>query len=160
VRDTGSGISVSHPTTWRAAHFPEAGSLTSGLLFLFNQSVEPPCVTSTESGNLRTVCAGLPRGNLKPGGIVIGWFTNAGYPKGYQVIDHTTGRPTRVDHHPAKIAIAPAIGRCRRAGGTVSIRATVAPEGVSTNLTMDACLAQPTPIQRAQVLRSLRSIHT
>jgi hypothetical protein len=161
VRDSGSGISVSHPAAWRTARFPEAGSFTVGLLFLFNQPVRPPCVTSSNAVGLRISCAGLPRGNLRPGGILIGWFSNGGgVPKGYQVLDHTTGRVVRIDDRPAKISSTAAAGSCRRAGGTVSIRATIAVGSGESDVTMDACLDRPTPGQRAQVLRSLRSVHT
>jgi hypothetical protein len=161
VRDSGSGISVSHPTTWRTARFAEAGSLSTGLLFLFNQPVRPPCVTSSNAVGLRISCAGLPRGNLRRGGILIGWFSNGGgVPKGYQVLDHTTGRVARIDDRPAKISSTAAAGSCRRANGTVSIRATIAAGSGESDVTMDACLDRPTPGQRAQVLRSLRSVHT
>jgi hypothetical protein len=159
TRESGLGISVSHPTGWRVWHFVEAGSFTTALLFLSNQPVTAPCTTSRTSTGTQTSCRGLPKARLRSGGVLLGWFSN-GFPvrRGYDVLAHTRGRPTVIDGRRAKIDTAPAHGVCKQDGGTLAITATIAQGSGAANMSMSACLSHPSAALRNQLLRSLRSV--
>jgi hypothetical protein len=113
----------------------------------------------TRSGD-DTDCRGLPETHLRTGGVVLGWFSN-GFPapKGYDVLDHTRGRPALIDGRRAKIEVGSADGFCNQNGGTLTITATIAHGSGAGSTSMSACLSHPSPAVRDRVLRSLRSVH-
>jgi hypothetical protein len=155
-RDASSGISASHPESWRVSRFKESGSFLTGLLFLSNQTVASPCTTTSAGTHIS--CSGLPRTTLQPQGLVIAWF-RTGMP-GVSLLAHAVGRPTRIAGYRAKIANTSPSGTCQADGGTVAIHATIATGPGANNLQMSACLSHPSAEQRQQVMRSLRSLRS
>jgi hypothetical protein len=103
----------------------------------------------------------LPRGRLTSGGLIVAWFAS-GFPEpaGHDQLSHTAGRLTRIDGHRAKIATTRATWMCKTDGGTASMTATIAVDRSTNNITMLACLSHPSPVLRAQVVKSLRSLRS
>lgn len=89
---------------------------------------------------------------------MIGWFSDGGFSRADNPLAHTRGAATVIDGSAAKVHEASARGHCKSMGGTVQITASVRSQtGV---LTMVACLSNPSPEVRQQVLISLRSLKT
>lgn len=91
-------------------------------------------------------------------GLVIAWFRE--YALSGSPLGEAAGRPTRIDGHPAKISTGTASGTCKTDGGTLAIEATIDTGPSANDLVMSACLSDPSPEQRQQVFRSLRSLRS
>lgn len=134
---TGPGtMSVRYPPSWGVRHFLVTGSFTDGIVAFGNGPFTSPCRGNPQ---VSISCQGLPHAQLGPGALVAMWYSSV-FPgtTGRQLLDRSPGRPTMVDHHPAKLAIGKASATCSADGGTTSIEANVAE--MAGTLTMEACV--------------------
>lgn len=153
------GFSVSHPVSWRVEQYDETDTFSMAVLFFTNSTVTSPCTTTSNSGGgMSIVCrGGLPHGHLDSGGVLIGWFVGAS-PDFKDAVNEASGQLTTIDGLRAKIDDSTAEDQCRAEGGTREVTVTIDTPPVPNVVSMVACLADPTPTQRAEVITSARSL--
>ncbi len=156
-----NGISVRHPASWRVSTFAGTASEEAPLLFMSNRAVLPPPCTTTTPGTDHTsvTCRTLPRTHLRDGDVLIAWFVINKLGGAAHPLAHIPGAVTTVDGHGAKVQETSPIGQCKSMGGTRQLNALIVRDpGTAGVLYMTACLSNPTPEVRRQVLTSLGSL--
>lgn len=132
---TGSGLSFSYPSAWKAYKptLPTVALHFNPLVYLSTQPVHAPCSTK---GN--TTSCGFPIDQLEPGGVLVTWETN-----GLLATDLGPGPQIQVDGHPAARQVKTG-GECRRIGADETIDVSIATHTLPSALTyFTACLRGP-----------------
>jgi len=138
------GLSFDHPRRWREVHYDDTSTLSSAIIFLSNRPLHDPCVRSGGS----TTC-GYPATRLRPGMVVVTWFTTGALRRGPQ-IPHpnltVSGQPARLDSTPT--------GACRRYGGQQTVTAHIRINR-NNRFQMLACLRGPDVRRNEALVRQM-----
>lgn len=130
-------------------------TLTNAIAYFGNQPFRSPCTGDITGA--RFVCRTLPRAQLSTGGVIVAWYVNSPPMLPKPPLAGLPGRPTVIDHRPAKIAVTDPNGGCRSDGGTRMVIGAILAHHGARDL-MYACIHGPAPALLDEVLTSLRGV--